>query len=129
LETKVYSEEVGSRGPIKTNKQLQAEADEKFHATLRLKKGPLGWAMRYLHENQQGPGMIYEINNLKTMFKRIPAMVVVAALYGMNYDIHNAQMGIEGTPEGDRMEMVYAHATKYSNEVEHTYSFIQLITA
>lgn len=115
--------------PRKTQKQLQAEADERFHAKLRLKKGPLGWAMRYLHENQMGPGMIYETHNLKCFVKRLPAYVVVAALYGMNYDIHAAQTGIDGTPEGARMERVYAHATKYPNEVEHTYSFIQLITA
>ncbi|MCO5585479.1 hypothetical protein L7F22_039412 [Adiantum nelumboides] len=115
--------------PRKTQKQLQAEADERFHAKLRQKKGPLGWAMRYLHENQMGPGMIYETHNLKVFVKRLPAYVIVAALYGMNYDIHAAQTGIEGTPEGARMERVYAHATKYPNEVEHTYSFIQLITA
>lgn len=115
--------------PRKTQKQLQAEADERFHAKLRLKKGPLGWAMRFLHNNQMGPGMIYELHNLKTFCRRVPAMIVVGALYGMNYDIHAAQTGIEGTPEGDRMERVYAHAVKYPNEVEHTYSFIQLITA
>jgi sodium-dependent phosphate transporter len=113
----------------KTYKQLQKESDARFHAKLRLKKGPMGWAMRYLHANQMGPGMIYELHNLKIFFKRIPAMIVVAALYGMNYDIHAAQMGIEGTPEGARMERVYAHAKRYPNEVEHTYSFIQLITA
>ncbi|UZJ53613.1 hypothetical protein CBS101457_002933 [Exobasidium rhododendri] len=113
----------------KSQKQLQKESDARFHAKLRLKKGPLGWAMRYLHDNRMGPGMIYELGNLKVMIKRVPAQIVVAALYGMNYDIHSAQMGIEGTPEGLRMERVYAHAEKYPNEVEHTYSFIQLITA
>lgn len=115
--------------PHKTQKQLQAEADERFHSKLRQKKGPLGWAMRYLHENPMGPGMIYETHNMKMFIKRIPACIVVAALYGMNYDIHASQTGIDGTPEGKRMERVYAHATKYPNEVEHTYSFIQLITA
>ncbi|PWN38478.1 phosphate transporter [Meira miltonrushii] len=115
--------------PRKTQKQLQAEADERFHSKLRLKKGPLGWAMRYLHDNPMGPGMIYETHNMKMFIKRIPAYITVAALYGMNYDIHAAQTGIEGTPEGARMERVYAHAKKYPNEVEHTYSFIQLITA
>ena len=61
--------------------------------------------------------------------KRLPAMVVVGLLYGMYYDIHAAQIGIEGTPEGARMARVYSHATQYPNEVEHTYSFIQIITA
>ncbi|PWN54042.1 phosphate transporter [Violaceomyces palustris] len=113
----------------KTYKELEAEATERFHAKLRKNKGPLGWAMRYLHENPMGAGMIYEWHNIKTALRRIPAMIVVAALYGMNYDIHASQMGTAGTPDGARMERVYAHATKYPNEVEHTYSFIQLITA
>jgi sodium-dependent phosphate transporter len=115
--------------PVMSQKQLQKESDEAFHAKLRLKSGLMGWAMRHLHNNRMGPGMIYEVHNLKAMFRRIPALVVVAALYGVNYDIHAAQMGIEGTPEGRRMEQVYAHAKRYPNEVEHTYSFIQLITA
>lgn len=113
----------------KTQKQLQAEADERFHAKLRAGTGPLAWAMRFLHDNPMGPGMIYETHNMKMAVRRVPAQIVVAALYGMNYDIHTAQIGIAGTPEGDRMERVYAHATRYPNEVEHTYSFIQLITA
>lgn len=115
--------------PVKTHKEMQKDADARFHAKLRLQKGPMGWAMRHLHNNPMGPGMIYEMHNLKMFAKRVPAMIVVAALYGMNYDIHAAQMGIEGTPEGRRMEIVYAHAKRYPNEVEHTYSFIQLITA
>lgn len=115
--------------PVKTQKELQKEADQRFHAELCKKKGFIGWAMRYLRDHPMGPGMIYEVYNLKTFVKRIPAMIVVAALYGMNYDIHSAQMGIEGTPECIRMQKVYSHAKRYPNEVEHTYSFIQLITA
>ena len=60
---------------------------------------------------------------------RIPAIIVTGALYGMHYDIYAAQTGIEGTPEGARMARVYAAAEKYPNEVEHTYSFIQILTA
>jgi sodium-dependent phosphate transporter len=56
-------------------------------------------------------------------------MIIVGALYGLHYDIHAAQSGIHGTPEGDRMERVYACAKKYPNEVEHTFSFIQVLTA
>ncbi|PWN40487.1 phosphate transporter [Ceraceosorus guamensis] len=115
--------------PQKSYKELEAEATERFHAKLRAGKGPLAWAMRFLHNNPMGAGMIYERHNLVTAVRRIPAMIVVGALYGMNYDIHAAQMGTAGTPEGARMEKVYNAATKYPNEVEHTYSFIQLITA
>jgi sodium-dependent phosphate transporter len=110
-------------------KELVAQGQERFHSKLRTKKGPLGWAMRYLHENKIQSGEIYEKKNMIITLKRIPAMIVVGCLYGINYDIHAAQTGIHGTPEGVRMERVYSHAKKYSNEVEHTYSFVQVLTA
>ncbi|KKA26315.1 hypothetical protein TD95_001755 [Thielaviopsis punctulata] len=109
--------------------QMLRDAEEKHHANLRAGTGPLAWAMRTLHENPLGAGSIHETHNLIALVKRIPAMVVVALLYGTAYDIHTAQVGIEGTPEGRRMERVYGHATKYPNEVEYLYSFVQVITA
>ncbi|KAF2741831.1 sodium/phosphate symporter [Sporormia fimetaria CBS 119925] len=113
----------------KSHKQLVAEGEDRLHAKLRKKRGPIGWAMRTLHENPMGAGQIYEKHNIKTFIKRLPAMIVVGALYGLHYDIHAAQVGIEGTPDGERMKKVYAAAEKYSNEVEHTYSFVQVLTA
>jgi sodium-dependent phosphate transporter len=110
-------------------KELVDQGQERFHSKLRVKRGPLGWAMRYLHENKIHTGEIYEKKNMVITLKRIPAQLVVGALYGVNYDIHAAQTGIHGTPEGARMERVYGHAKKYPNEVEHTYSFVQVITA
>ncbi|KAK3346035.1 sodium/phosphate symporter [Lasiosphaeria hispida] len=115
--------------PILSQKEIEASGQEKLHAKLRKGKGPMGWAMRTLHENPMGAGQIYELHNIKILFKRLPAMVVCGALYGAHYDIHAAQSGIAGTPEGERMARVYAHAKKYPNEVEHTYSFIQVLTA
>ena len=112
-----------------TYEQRVAANTEKFHGRLRQKSGPLGWAMRTLHANPMGAGAIYEKHNLAILAKRIPAMITCGAHYGLHYDIHAAQSGISGTPEGDRMERVYAHAKKYSNEVEHTYSFVQVLTA
>ena len=56
-------------------------------------------------------------------------VIVCGALYGLHYDIHAAQSGISGTPEGARMQRVYDAAQKYPNEVEHTYSFVQILTA
>ncbi|KAH0140337.1 phosphate-repressible phosphate permease, partial [Aureobasidium melanogenum] len=50
-------------------------------------------------------------------------------MYGIYYDIHKAQVGVLGTPEGRRMARVYAHAPRYPNEVEYLYSFVQVITA
>ncbi|KAL8372316.1 hypothetical protein RB595_001892 [Gaeumannomyces hyphopodioides] len=113
----------------KTHKELVAEGEERLHAKMRQGRGPLGWAMRTLHENPMGPGQIYERQNAATFIKRLPAMVVVGAMYGLHYDIHAAQTGIAGTPDGERMARVYAHARKYPNEVEHTYSFVQVLTA
>lgn len=76
-----------------------------------------------------GPGSVYELHNIRIILKRIPAMIVCGALYGVHYDIHAAQVGTVGTPDGDRMMRVYSHAEKYPNEVEHTYSFVQILTA
>jgi sodium-dependent phosphate transporter len=113
----------------KSYKEIQAEGDTKLRAKLLKARGPMGWAMRTLRDNPQGPGQMYELNNIKILAKRLPAMVVSGLLYGMHYDIHAAQSGLEGTPEGDRMKRVYANAEKYPNEVEHTYSFVQVLTA
>ncbi|KAL4891846.1 phosphate transporter [Aspergillus ambiguus] len=112
-----------------TYKELVAQGEERFHARLRKGRGPLGWAMRVLHNNPMGSGEIYELHNLMILAKRIPAMIVCGALYGLHYDIHAAQAGVSGTPEGARMERVYAQAEKYPNEVEHSYSFVQILTA
>lgn len=115
--------------PELTYKELAAQGRNKLHAKLCKKRGPMGWAMRTLRDNPMGPGEIYERRNLAIFAKRLPAMIVCGALYGLYYDIHDAQTGIAGTPEGRRMERVYAHAAKYSNEVEHSYSFVQILTA
>lgn len=108
---------------------LMREAMERHHAELRKQRGPLGWAMRYLHDHPLGAGSIHELHNLKTIVTRIPAQIVVGALYGASYDIHRAQVGVLGTPEGKRMASVYAHAKQYPNEVEYLYSFVQILTA
>lgn len=110
-------------------KELADAGERRLKAKLLKKKGPMGWAMRTLRDNPMGPGESYELANIKLLAKRIPAYIVCGALYGFYYDIHAAQTGIEGTPEGARMQRVYAHAEKYPNEVEHSFSFIQIITA
>ncbi|KHN95460.1 Phosphate transporter [Metarhizium album ARSEF 1941] len=116
-------------GTQKSYKELVAEGEARFNARLMKKRGPLGWAMRTLRDNPMGAGQMYELHNIKILAKRMPAMVVCGFLYGLHYDIHAAQSGIEGTPEGERMKRVYASAEKYSDEVEHTYSFVQVLTA
>lgn len=108
---------------------MMDEALERHHASIRKENNPLGWAMRVLHNNPMQAGGIYETRNLIALVKRLPAYPVVGILYGTHYDIHTAQVGIEGSPEGKRMERTYARAAKYSNEVEYLYSFVQIITA
>ncbi|KPI34415.1 Phosphate-repressible phosphate permease pho-4 [Cyphellophora attinorum] len=120
---------VAAGNPQAQYRILLARATAKHHERLRKSRGPLGWAMRVLHRNPMGAGSIYELHNLKALCNRLPAYVVVALLYGAHYDIHRAQVGVLGTPEGHRMNKVYAHAVKYPNEVEYLYSFIQIITA
>lgn len=110
-------------------KELAAQGEARLHAKLLKNRGPIGWGMRTLRDNPMGPGQLYELHNIRMLLKRLPAMVVVGLLYGLHYDIHAAQTGIQGTPEGDRMQRVYASAEKYPNEVEHTYSFVQILTA
>ncbi|KAF4628629.1 hypothetical protein G7Y89_g9525 [Cudoniella acicularis] len=112
-----------------TYRELMGQGDDKLRAKLLKKRGPLGWAMRTLRDNPMGAGQLYEVHNMKILAKRIPATVVCGLLYGLHYDIHAAQTGIAGTPEGERMQRVYDHAKKYPNEVEHTYSFVQILTA
>ncbi|KAH6612216.1 phosphate transporter [Chaetomium sp. MPI-SDFR-AT-0129] len=109
--------------------QLLRDAEDRHHANLRTKRGPLGWAMRTLHNNRLSAGSIHETHNLIATVKRIPAQIIVAIFYGMHYDIHTAQVGINNSPEGRRMARVYSHAPKYPNEVEHLYSYVQVITA
>lgn len=38
--------------------------------------------MRVLYNHRRGAGEIYELENMKAFFMRLPAYVVVAALYG-----------------------------------------------
>ncbi|KAK0668761.1 putative phosphate permease [Cercophora samala] len=121
--------ELGEAPVQLTYKEIQAQGERKLHAKLLKKRGPMGWAMRTLRDNPTGPGRIYEVHNIRMFLKRLPAMVVCGLLYGLHYDIHAAQSGIAGTPEGERMARVYAEAKKYPNEVEHTYSFVQILTA
>ncbi|THV68283.1 sodium/phosphate symporter [Aureobasidium pullulans] len=123
------SPQILAASPELSYQELQAQSDYKLKQRLLKKRGPMGWAMRTLENNPMGAGQIYEIHNMKTFIRRLPAMITVGLLYGFHYDIHAAQSGISGTPEGLRMQRVYAAAEKYPNEVEHTYSFVQVLTA
>lgn len=112
-----------------TYKEIMAQSEARHKEKLLQGRGPLGWAMRFLRDHPMGAGEIYEWRNMCRLLQRIPPMIVCGLLYGLHYDIHTAQSGIAGTPEGERMKRVYAAAKKYPNEVEHTYSFVQVLTA
>lgn len=49
--------------------------------------------------------------------------------HGTSIDIHAEQMGKEGSAHHARMEKMHAAAKQYPNEVEHMYSFVQVLTA
>lgn len=112
-----------------TYKERVEISDLKLRNKLKAGRGPLAWALNTLDNNPFGAGQIYELHNMKIAAKRVPAMIVAGLLYGLHYDIHAAQTGVEGTPEGARMQRVYDNAKKYPNETEHLYSFVQIITA
>jgi sodium-dependent phosphate transporter len=112
-----------------SNKELNELSEKRLNEKLMKGTGPLAWALRTLRDNPLGAGQIYEFHNMKIIAKRIPAYITCGALYGLHYDIHAAQSGTAGTPEGARMERVYANAEKYSDEVEHSFSFVQVLTA
>ena len=112
-----------------SHKELLALGQKRLHAKLLKGRGLMEWVMRKLRDNLMGVGELYEVHNMKIFVKRLPAMVVVGLLYGIYYDIHVAQIGIADTSESCCMKRVYAHAKKYFNEIEHTYSFVQILIA
>ncbi|KAG5640530.1 hypothetical protein DXG03_008214, partial [Asterophora parasitica] len=61
-------------------------------------------------------------------YKTIPFLKKVAT-HGTSIDIHAAQAGKANTPEGRRIAAMYARAKQYPNEVEHLFSFVQVLTA
>lgn len=70
------------------------------------------------------PKNLYIILRYKTLpfFKKL-------ATHGLTYDIHAAQAGEAHTSEGKRIDDMYARAKQYPNEVEATFSFVQVLTA
>jgi len=75
-------------------------------------------------------GNWYEPRNLRIILKhRAFPRILKALTYGSGYDVHAAQAGEAGTAEGQRMAAMLGSAKQYPNEVEHTYSFIQVLTA
>lgn len=49
--------------------------------------------------------------------------------HGSQVDIHALQAGKQGSDEGKKMQAIYEAAKQYPNDVEHLYSFLQVMTA
>ena len=49
--------------------------------------------------------------------------------HGTTIDVVEEQKGKAGTAHGARMAAMHATATQYPNEIEHMYSFVQVLTA
>lgn len=58
-------------------------------------------------------------------YKTIPFLKKLVT-HGLFYDIHAAQAGQAGTSEGQRIDDMYSRAKQYPNEVEATFSFVQV---
>ncbi|GAA5927465.1 hypothetical protein JCM10213_003478 [Rhodosporidiobolus nylandii] len=70
------------------------------------------------------PKNLYIILRYKTIpfFKKI-------VTHGLLYDMHAVQASEAHTAEGKRIEDMYSRAKQYPNEVEATFSFVQVLTA
>lgn len=87
---------------------------------------------RQLEQLERHPldGAWYEPRNFVILVKyRTVPWILSTLLHGTSYDIHAAQAGQAGTKEGEHMRAVFAAAKQYPNELEHTYSFVQVLTA
>lgn len=61
-------------------------------------------------------------------YKAFP-FIKKALTHGTSIDIHAEQAGPVGSLESRRMADVYSRAKQYPNEVEHLFSFVQVLTA
>ncbi|KAF5373491.1 hypothetical protein D9615_009481 [Tricholomella constricta] len=61
-------------------------------------------------------------------YKALPFLKKVAT-HGTSIDIHAAQAGKADSAEGRRIAEMYRRAKQYPNEVEHLFSFVQVLTA
>lgn len=122
-EVPLDEEKKGASSPLdKLDEHIEPKKQNAFDSLLA----------RQLERSEQHPisGDWYEPRNLSIIVRHKAVPWVLHKLtYGMNYDIHAAQAGTAGTAEGDRMARVYAAAKQYPNDVEHSFSFIQVLSA
>lgn len=123
-----YELEAGpSSKPSSTKAKQPAEGDEAAEAP---KQSILARQLESLDRHPLEEGDWYTFSNLRIIVKyRTIPWILKTLLHGSSYDIHAAQAGVAGTKEGDHMRAVFAAAKQYPNELEHTYSFVQVLTA
>ena len=121
-EDKIYPTTDAEKQAIKTSPVMATQ--KKSHSSLLAKQ------VEILDRHPLEEGSWYDWSNLKIIVRhRLIPKIITTFAYGTEYDIHAAQAGQAGTKEGDRMAAVYAQAKQYPNEVEHTYSFLQVLSA
>ena len=124
-EDKIYPTEDAEKQAIANAPEVPAAKAAPRHKSSLLSK-----QMETLDAHPLEEGDWYSLTNLRIFFKyRLVPSFIKKITYGMEYDIHGAQQGAADTPEGRKMAAVYATAKQYPNEVEHCYSFVQVLTA
>ncbi|RDB17305.1 Phosphate-repressible phosphate permease pho-4 [Hypsizygus marmoreus] len=109
----------------------EESANEK-HAVVPDETAPQHSALNDEVETDPHPieGAWAEPKNLYIIFRYKAFPFLKKALtYGTTMDIHAAQAGKAGTAEGRRINGIYLRAKQYPNEVEHLFSFVQVLTA
>ncbi|KAM0792852.1 hypothetical protein ACM66B_002616 [Microbotryomycetes sp. NB124-2] len=76
----------------------------------------------------EGPWILPANLYIIARYKAVPFVKKVLT-HGSSVDVHALQAGKEGTKESARMQDMYRRAKQYPNEVEASYSFVQVLTA
>lgn len=119
--------ENGDGSKVEEASPSQANVEE---AAVPNKKSLLAQQLEKLDRHPLEEGAWHRPTNVKIILKyRAIPWIIKTLTYGSSYDIHAAQAGEAGTVEGDHMRAVYSRAKQYPNEVEATFSFIQVVTA
>ncbi|RYP06474.1 hypothetical protein DL765_009483 [Monosporascus sp. GIB2] len=111
-------------------KALVAHGEERFHPKPRKKRRPLGWAMRVLHDNPMGAGQVYELRNVRILARHIRRHGSRRCTLRPALRYPHDAGGYRGHARWlAHASGAYAHAEKYPTEIEHTSSFVQILTA
>lgn len=120
-EEKIYPTEDGEKQAVKESPALPTQKKQGTSLLAR--------QMEILDKHPLEEGAWYDWTNLKIIVKHrmIPKLITIFT-YSSSFDVHAAQAGT-GTKDAARMAGIYGKAAQYPNEVEHSYSFIQVLTA